>query len=213
MRFNLVFLLLIAFAVSSFAQVDNEHFKLKNEGNAAYRNKEYQKALDTYEEALKVWPPDEIMDAQMIYLVADCARRLKDDEKALLYFSRSLELEYNPDNSSLYMASALRALNREDEMEMLLLKSVERFQEGAALVQMKKMLVTHYMKKGAEHFNRASEILKTAAGAKPEQYDEITKRANDSFSEAKPWFEKVLEIESENEDAAKRIAEINNRIK
>ena len=213
MRFRVVFLLMIAFAVNCFAQEENEHLRLKNDGNAAYRNKDFQNALSIYEAALEAWPPDAIIDAATVYAAADCARRLKDDEKAIIYFTRSLELDYRSDFSSFYLASALRSLNREEEMEAILLVAVEKFQSGEALVQMKKMLATHYLKKGVEHFNRGGEILRTAASAKPEQFEEITSRANVSFLEAKPWFEKVLEIDPGNENAVKSLNDINSRLK
>ena len=203
---------LIISIFTCFSQDDNEYIKFKNEGNAAYRNKDYQKALDSYEASLQAWPPDEIMDAAMVFLAADCARRLKDDEKSLLYYTRSLELDYKSDNSAFYMAQALKSLDREEEMEMLLLRSIEAYKTSNVLGHMKKMLVTHYLQKGAEHYNRASQILASATGADPSQYGEIENRANESFAEAKPWFEKALEHDANNENAVSSLKQINSRL-
>jgi hypothetical protein len=77
---------------------------------------------------------------------------------------------------------------------------------------MKKMLVTYYLKKGSEPYNEASQILASAQNADPSQYDEINARANEAFSNAKPWFEKVLKYDADNASAKASLQEINNRL-
>jgi len=210
--FVVFFLLIITYVGTCFAQEENEHLKLKNEGNEALRSQDYKKALESYESAIAIWPADEAQDAAMIYNSAECARRINDNEKALIFYTQSQELNYRPDRAAFYIASALKSLNREDEMEQILIKSIDSYTTSNILGQMTKMLVTYYLKQGAEHYNRASQILASAANANPSQYDEITQRANEAFAEAKPWFQKALEYDAENESASSSIKEINNRL-
>ncbi|MDR2929047.1 MAG: tetratricopeptide repeat protein [Cytophagaceae bacterium] len=213
MKFNVVLVfLLTAFVSVCFAQEEIEHVKLKNEGNDALRSKDYKKALESYEASMAVWPADETAEAAMIYNAADCARRINDDEKALKYYTQSQELGYRPDGSAYYRASSLKSLDREEEMEQLLIKSIAEFKTSSVLGHMKKMLVTYYLKQGADSYNNASQTLASAANADPKQYDEITKRANDFFAEAKPWFEKVLEYDANNQSAVASLKEISTRL-
>ena len=213
MKFSVLFsLLIITYVSTCFAQEENEHLKLKNEGNESLRSQDYKKALESYEAAITVWPAEEAPDAAMIYNSAECARRINEHEKAIAYFSQALELNYRPDRAAYNIASALRTLNREEEMEVILLKAIDTYQTSNILGHMTKMLVTYYLKQGAEHYNRASQILASATNANPSQYDEITQKANEAFAESKPWFEKALQYDAENESAISSLKEINNRL-
>lgn len=213
MIYRVVFSLwIVAYASICFAQEENEHIKFKNEGNEALRSQNYKTAFESYEAAIAIWPSEEAPDAAMIYNTADCARRLNEHEKALNYYIQSEELNYRPDRAAFYIASSLKSLDREEDMERTLLKSIDAYKTSSILAQMTKMLVTYYLKQGAERYNRASQILASASNANPSQYNEITQRANEAFAESKPWFEKALEYDAENENALSSLKEINNRL-
>jgi len=212
MKFKVFFsFFLVAFAGVVFAQDENEHIRLKNEGNVELRVPNYQKALELYEASVALWPEDAAQDAAMIYNMAECARRLNDNDKALTYYTQSKTLNYRPDRAAYNMALIMKTLNREEEMEQLLVESIENNKESTILAQKTRMLVTYYLTQGAEHYNRAAQILASAANANPSQYDEINQRANESFSEAKPWFEKALKYDPENANAINSLKEINSR--
>jgi len=204
---------MMLFSLVSFAQTERAYIELKNEGNDALRKNDFATAVEKFEAALAVWPEEEAQDASMIFNLATAARRIKNHEKALEYYKKSVDMGYRADFSTYYIASSLNNLDRDEEMEQTLLKAIEDYKSSSVLAQMKKMLTTYYLKKGAEPYNQAAQILASAASADPEQYDEITARANNAFADAKPWFEKVLEIDPDNEKAQASLREINSRLK
>jgi tetratricopeptide (TPR) repeat protein len=203
---------MLFFFLGSFAQEETSYIELKNQGNEALRGNNFAEALEAYESAVAAWPEEEEMDAAMVFNMATSARRTKNSEKALEYYQQSVDLGYRPDFSTYYVASSLNALGRDDEMEEVLLKAIEEHKTSSVVGHMKKMLTTYYLKQGAEPFNRAAQVLASAANADPSQYEEITERANASFAEAKPWFEKVLEIDPGNENAQASLREVNSRL-
>ena len=204
--------LMFTVLTTGIAQEGKSYVELKNEGNDALRGSDFKKALELFESAIAVWPADEEMDAAMIFNTATCARRVSDDKKALKYYTQSQELGYKSDMAAYYRASALKDLERETEMEELLLKSIQEFSTSNTVGHMKKMLVTYYLKQGSEPYNRASQTLASAANADPSQYAEITSKANEAYEEAKPWFEKVLEMDAANEDALAALKAINEKL-
>lgn len=204
--------LFLALVGNIFAQEEKSYIEFKNEGNEALRGNDFKKALELYEAAMAVWPEDVEMEAVVVFNAATCARRLNNDEKALLLYTKSQEMNYRSDLSAFYRATALKELGREEEMEALLLKSIEEFNTSNVNGHMKKMLVTYYLKLGAEPYNRASQVLASAANADPAQYSEISAKANESFAEAKPWFEKALELDAANENALAALKAINQNL-
>ncbi len=203
---------MLLFSLGSNAQDETSYIELKNQGNEALRGNNFAEALESYESALAAWPEDEEMDAAMVFNMATSARRIRNNEKALEYYQQSVDLGYRADFSIYYVASSLNSLGREDEMEEVLLEAINEHKTSSVVGHMKKMLTTYYLKQGAEPFNRAAQILASAANADPSQYEEITERANESFAEAKPWFEKVLAIDPGNENAQASLREVNSRV-
>ncbi len=203
---------MLLFSLGSYAQDETSYIELKNQGNEALRGNNFAEALESYESAIAAWPEEEEMDAAMVFNMATSARRISNNEKALEYYQQSADLGYRADFSTYYVASALSSLGRDDEMEEVLLKAIEEHKTSSVLGHMKKMLTTYYLKQGAEPFNRAAQILASAANADPSQYEEITARANESFAVAKPWFEKVLAIDPGNENAQASLREVNSRL-
>lgn len=208
--FALVGMLMLA--LTGFAQEETGFIELKNEGNEALRNNDFAGALSKYEAALAVWPEEEAMDEAMVFNMATSARRSQNHEKALEYYQQSADLGYRADFSTYYVASSLNNLGRESEMEEVLVEALETYKSSSVLGHMKKMLVTYYLKQGAEPFNRAAQILASAANADPSQYDDITERANAAFAESKPWFEKVIAIDPANQNAQASLREVDSRL-
>ncbi|WP_010662805.1 tetratricopeptide repeat protein [Marinilabilia salmonicolor] len=202
---------LFALAGSVFAQ-DKTAADYKNEGNDALRNKDYQKALELYEQSVANWEEGEPLEDAMLYNMATSARRIENYEKAIKYYEMTKEQGFRPDISAYYIAFSYNKLDQEKEMESFLVDAVEEFSTSKYVGHMKKMLVTYYLKKGSEPYNEASQILASAQNADPSQYDEINARANEAFSNAKPWFEKVLKYDADNASAKASLQEINNRL-
>lgn len=202
---------LFALAGSVFAQ-DKSAADYKNEGNDALRNKDYQKALELYEESLANWEEGEPVEDAMVYNMATCARRIENYDKAIKYYKMSKEQGFRGDIASYYIAYSLNKQGKEEEMEQFLTDAIEEYSTSKYVGHMKKMLVTYYLKKGSEPYNEASQILASAQNADPSQYDEINAKANEAFKKAKPWFEKALKYDPDNSNAKATIEEINNRL-
>ncbi len=200
-----------ALAGSILAQ-DKSAAEYKNEGNEALRNKDYQKALELYEQAVANWDEGEPVEEAMVYNMATSARRIENYDKAIQYYQMAKNQGFREDISTYYIAYSLNKQDREDEMEEVLVEAIKEFESSKYVGHMKKMLVNYYLKKGSEPFNEASQILASAQNADPEQYDEINAKANEAFAKAKPWFEKVLKYDPDNSSAKASLAEINSRI-
>lgn len=211
MKYLLTLSLVMLVTVGGMAQ-DQSAAELKNAGNAALKEKNYQVALDNYEKAIAAWEEGVDMEAAMVYNTATCARKLKDFDKSEKYYAQAKELNYKADICTYYMAYSLKNADKEAEMEKVLLAGIEEHASSKYVKNMKKMLVTYYLKEGSEPFNEAGKILATAATAEHTQYDAITAKANAKFEEAKPFFEKAVEVDPANESAKKTLAEINDRL-
>ncbi|ASB50640.1 tetratricopeptide repeat protein [Alkalitalea saponilacus] len=203
---------LMFFSLVVFAQDGTSHIELQNQGNDALRENNFAEALELYEAALAVWPEDEEVNSAMIFNMATCARRSDNHEKALEYYQKSVDLGYRADFSTFYVATALNNLERHDEMEEVLLQALVDFRSSSVFGHMRRLLTNYYLRQGAEPYNRASQILATAQDADPSEFDEITARANVEFEKAKPWFEKVIEIDPDNSNAQASLREINTRL-
>ncbi|MDG5800906.1 tetratricopeptide repeat protein [Marinilabiliaceae bacterium ANBcel2] len=212
MRKLLVVAGFVMFAIGGVLAQDVNHAQLRNEGNEALRENNYADALDLYEQSLEAQPDDEEVDPVMVFNMATCARRDNQFEKAFEYYSMAADLGYRADFSTYYIAASLNRLGREEEMEEVLLQALEDYETSSVAGHMRRLLTNYYLKKGAEPFNRASEILATAENADPSEYDEIEARANEEFKKAKPWFEKVLEVDPNNSNAQASMQEINSRL-
>jgi tetratricopeptide (TPR) repeat protein len=199
---------LFALGGSIFAQ-DKSAADYKNEGNDALRNKDYQKALELYEQALDNWGEEAPVEDAMVYNMATCARRIESFDKAIKYYQMSKDQGFRDDIASYYIAFCLDKQGKDEEMEKFLVKNVEKYSSSKYVGHMKKMLVTYYLKQGSEPYNEASQILASAQNADPSQYDEINAKANDAFKQAKPWFEKALKYDPDNANAKSSLEQIN----
>lgn|SRR5574344_515755 len=205
-------LLMLALAMPLFAIAqDKTADEFKNEGNEFVRNKNYKEALASYEQAITLW--GDSVDAATVYAAADCAKRTKSFDTAIKYYDQSIALDYKADYATYYKADIIGDMGNDEEMEKILLEGVEKFKTGKAAVVIKKSLVKYYLKKGLEPYNEAGKILETSATAKPEDYASITANAKEKFVEAKPWVEKVLELDPANVNAAKMMENIKEQLK
>ena len=92
-----------------FAQTD-ESGKVKNEGNAAWRAKNYKEAFTKWEQYLKLI---EFKDDATVYNVAVCANKLKDYTNAEKYFGMSIKNNYKVASSYQGMAVAQENLKKQ----------------------------------------------------------------------------------------------------
>ncbi|MGQ1787219.1 MULTISPECIES: tetratricopeptide repeat protein [unclassified Saccharicrinis] len=199
-----VTLLLFTMLGAAYAQEEKSAAEFKNEGNAALKAKDYKTALASFEAAIEAWDESEDMDAAMVYNTATCARKLKNNEKALKYYAQSKELGYKEDVATFYSGMAYKSMDKMDDMEKVLLAGVEEFPNSKYIGYMKKELGKHYVKQANEFFTNGISILNTRTDANRDQWDAIKGKAKAEFDQADSLADKALGFDAKNK-AAKTI--------
>ena len=105
-----VLLLALCFGVGNVFAQDAD--KLRDEGDAAIKAKDYKTALAKYSEFLKL---TEYKDTVRIYNCAIAANQVKNYEEAAKYFDMAVKYKYNLAGSYTGEAMALRNLKKTDE--------------------------------------------------------------------------------------------------
>ncbi|RZT95871.1 pilus assembly protein Flp/PilA [Ancylomarina subtilis] len=146
--------------LGAFAQ---DAVQLKNDGNAALKAKDYKAAIVHLENYLRL--PEAADDIKTVYNVGYAATKVKDYAKAVIYFDKAITAKYKLSSSYLRKATALKKLNKYDEM-------VATLKAGIAAVPAKnakltKTLAKHYLIEGqkaqkASKFDDAEAAYKQA---------------------------------------------------
>ena len=138
-----------------FAQTD-ESGKVKNEGNAAWRAKNYKEAFTKWEQYLKLI---EFKDDATVYNVAVCATKLKDYANAEKYFGMSIKNNYKVASSYLGMADAQENFKKSPEMLKTLQDGIKA--TPGQNVKLEKAYSDYFAKEG-QKFQKANDIAKAA---------------------------------------------------
>lgn len=182
--------------------------ELKNEGNKAIGAKDYQSALNLYEQALVKLGNQPVADTSMIYNMGYCAYSVKNYEKALKYFDQSYAMGYKKVNSLLYKSDSYKALKNDDES----LKALETaYSIAPDDAKVKSKLASYYVKSANSFYSKGSSmILKanneiTAGKLKTTdpKYLDVDKKAKEEYNKALPLVQKALEYDPENATAKK----------
>ena len=193
--------LLMAMPIMGFAQEEMTGDHYKNEGNAAYREKDFAKALESYEKAIELW--GETPDAATVYNAAMCAERTKDLDKAKALYEKSVTLDYKADNATYKITSILGKQGKDEEQRAALEAAVEKYKEGQAAAFIRKDLTKSYRDEAFAKYNAGAKKLAECQTAKPEQYAEIKAEAKKLFVEGQPWIEKALSVSPNDEQCMK----------
>lgn len=196
-----VTLLLFTMLGAAYAQEEKSAAELKNEGNAAFKAKDYKTALASFEAAIDAWDEAEDMDGAMIYLAANSARKLKDNEKTLKYYAQSKELGYKEDAATYYIGTTHKTMGNMDEMEKTMLAGIEEFPNSKYVAHMNKALSTHYVKQANEFFTKGINILNTRVEGNADQWDAIKGKAKVELDQAGALADKALKYNAKNSTA------------
>lgn len=139
MKKLLILLLASVFSFGLFAQDASE---LKNAGNNALRSKNYKEALTKFESYFKVMEGN---DKATTFNAAYCANKLKQYDKAIVYFSKTIESRYKESSSYYYKARAYKKLKKTSEM-LATIEAGLKAKPGSK--KLEKLLYQHFMKKG-----------------------------------------------------------------
>ncbi len=199
MKYLATLSLVLMVAFGAFAQEESAA-ELKNQGNEALRAKNYKGALELFEQAIASWG-DEEMDDAMIYNTATCARKIKNYEKAQKYYGESKNLGYKADVCTYYIASALKSMDKDEEMEKVLLAGIDEFGTSKYVRHMKKMLAGYYVKESNALYSKGQGILNTRVDGNRDEWDAIKDKAKVVLDEAAGLAKKALEYDAANKNA------------
>lgn len=180
--------------------------ELKNEGNKAIGAKDYQSALNLYEQALTKLGDKPLADTSMIYNMGYCAYSIKNYEKALKYFDQAYSMNYKKVNSLLYKADSYKALKNDAEN----LKALEAaYALAPDDAKVKSKMAAYYVKSANAFYTKGSSmILKanneiTAGKMKTTDpaYIAVDKKAKEEYNKALPLVVKALEYDPTNATA------------
>lgn len=205
---SLVFLM----CLGAVAQEEESAIELKNQGNDAFRAKDYKSSLELYEKALAVWGEEE-MDAALVYNTAYSARKIKNYEKAVKYYTEAKTLAYKADASTYYIADMNKKLGNEEEMEKVLLAGIEEYSTSKYVGHMKKMLAGYYVKESNALYTEGQNILNTRVDGNRDEWDAIKVKAKVVLDEATGLAKKALEYEPTNKNAPMILTGIENFLK
>lgn len=205
-RFVFVFVMCVGFGLLSAQVVEKTFAELKNEGNAAITAKDYQKALDLYEQALVKWGDQPIADTSMIYNMGYCAYSTKNYEKALKYFDQTVSMNYKKVNSLVYKSDSYKALKNDAESLKALETALSIAPDDA---KVKSKLAAYYVKAATGFYSKGSAIITkanneiTAGKLKTTDPAYITaeQKAKDEYNKAIPLIEKALGFDPANKTA------------
>ena len=206
-RIFFVFVMCLGLGVLNAQVVKKTFAELKNEGNAAITAKDYQKALDLYEQALVELGDQPIVDTSMIYNMGVCAYSSKNYEKALKYFDQSISMNYKNVNSLVYKADSYRALKNDAENLKALEEALSIAPDDA---KVKSKLAAYYVKSANSFYSKGSGIINkandeiTAGKLKTTDPAYITAetKAKGEYTKAMPLIEKALSFDPANKTAA-----------
>jgi pilus assembly protein Flp/PilA len=205
---RVLLILLVGLTFSSFAQKDAN--TLKQEGNEAYKSKDYAKAFTAYAEALKLNDKEGVVDEALIYNTGYCAYKAKKYKEAIPYFQKSIELGYKESKPYQMVAVIQYKLGDVDGMIKTCTEGLQKYPNEAKL---KDYASKAYLKKGLAFYSKGSKIKKAANESglnesDPEKFKAEYAKADDEFKKALPLMEKSYEYNSKNKKTIKALQNI-----
>jgi tetratricopeptide (TPR) repeat protein len=204
---------LLIFGVSFVFAQDKTAKDYKIEGAEAYKAKDYQKGLTSFEQAINLYEADGKTDTSLYYNAAICAIKVDNYQKAVQYFNRSAELDYKVCKSDLYKANALLKLENYDEMEKVASAGTTKCPKYKS--KFNDLLFQHYLKSGLDIFNGAAKMqaeVTPLATSDPDKYKEEMVKVKEEFKKSLPLLEKAKAIEPNDDNVNKAINQANEII-
>ena len=200
---------LVVLTINTFAQ-DKDANAFKEEGNIAYKAKNYAGAFDAYAKALKLNDAESIVDEALIYNAGYCAYKAKKYNDALPYFKKSIELEYKASKPYQMVAVIQYKTKKIDDMIQTCTKGLEKYPSDDKL---KGYASTAYLKKGLGYYKKGNKIKKAANESglnesDPDKFNAEYARADEEFKNALPLMEKSYEYNNKNEKSLKALQNI-----
>lgn len=205
MKRILVVIVLIISVTTIYAQ-DKSAKDYKIEAADAYKAKDYQKGLASFEKAIQLYEADGKIDTTLYYNAAICAIKVKDYQKSVTYFDRSVELEYKACKSKLYKANAQKGMDDYAAMEATCNEGLQSCPKYKG--KFNELLFQHYLKSGLDIFNNAAKMQADAtplAQSDPDGYKAEMEKVKAEFTRSLPLLEKANTIDPADENCKKAL--------
>lgn len=198
-----LFLALLFVVGGAFSQEENV-VAVKNEGVKLYQAKKYAKAVEKFQEALKLSPDD----ADIIYKIGLSAYKAKKYDLAVDEFSKAIENDYKPNICYFYITNIHRKNDNFEKMEESLKQGLAAFPNDKNL---KKLAPTCYQAIGLEHYNNAVELQKELAPmaqSEPDKYKVEIEKADKIFKQSLDAMTKAYSFDKDNKKILKALIAI-----
>ncbi len=196
---KLIVLAVMVFAVSFLQAQDKTAKEYKIEGADAYKAKEYQKGLDSFEKSIGLYEAEGKTDTSLYYNAGVCAFKVKSYDKALVFFNKSLNLKYKSCNAMLYKAYSLKGLKKYDEMEATCNEGISKCSRSQD--KFNSILFKYYLKSGLSIYNNAAKMQATAnqyATTNQAKFDTEMAKVKNEFKRSLPMLEKAHGIDPDD---------------
>jgi len=201
-----VLLLVLIFTVSLLSAQDKSAKDYKIEGAEAYKAKDYQKGLTSFEKSIQMYEADGKVDTSLYYNAAICALKVKDYDKSLQYFNRSITLDYKPCKSQLYKANAYKKKKDYVTMETECNNGITSCPKYKS--KFNDLLFGYYLKSGLDIFNSAAKMqadVTPLASTDPDKYVSEMEKVKAEFNKSIPMLEKANLINPEDQNCTKAL--------
>lgn len=201
-----VLLLVLVFTVSLLSAQDKSAKDYKIEGAEAYKAKDYQKGLTSFEKSIQMYEADGKIDTSLYYNAAICALKVKDYDKSLSFFDRSISLDYKTCKAQLYKANAYKKKGDYATMETECNNGITSCPKYKT--KFNDLLFGYYFKSGLDIFNGAAKMqadVTPLASTDPDKYVSEMEKVKAEFNKSIPMLEKAKEIKPDDQNCTKAL--------
>ena len=178
----------------------------KIEGAEAYKVKDYQTGLSSFEQAINLYEADGKTDTSLYFNAAICALKVKDYDKSISFFDRSIELNYKSCKSVYYKATVLKKKEDYTTMEQVCNDGISKCPKYKD--KLNDLLFQYYLMSGLDVFNGAAKMqadVTPLASSDPDKYKLEMEKVKGEFNKSLPMLEKAQTIKPDDENCNKAI--------
>ncbi len=206
---KLILTVVVIFGVTLVNAQDKTAKEYKIEGAAAYKAKDYQTGFASFEKSISLYEADGKTDTTLYYNAAICALQVKEYEKSVNYFNRSIELDYKICKSNLYKAKALKKLKSYEEMEEVCTTGAAKCPKYEK--RFNDLLFNYYLQTGLVPFNNAAKMQSVAtplAQSDADKYNAEMEKVKAEFKKSLPMLEKAHNMKPEDENCIRALRQV-----
>ncbi|MCK9209000.1 MAG: hypothetical protein M0P66_17950 [Salinivirgaceae bacterium] len=201
--------LFLSLTLGVFAQ-EKDANTFRNEGNEAYKNKDFSGAYQAYASALTLLEKEGVVDTAYIYNAGYCAFKAEKLTEAIPYLEKSIELNYKEEKPYVSLAQVFMKQDDLSKMEQTLTSGLTKYPDDKTL---RKLMSHCLLKQGLGFYNIGNDIKSKANNSglnttDPEAFKAEYAKADEEFKKAMPLMEKAYEYDNTNDKVMKALQNI-----